>query len=336
MARIAVDATAVAPDAKGIGRVAKGTAEALAQRGVDVVALAREGAELAARTEAVRARPAVLWEQVGLRRAGREHDVVLTFTERLPVAARGRFVVWLYELPQRRLERSRGLYQRGSDLVTRALWKRSLLAARRVAAGSRATADELEHALPELRGQVGVVYPGLDSRFSPGPGPVGEPYVLHIGSRDPRDNTETALAAFARADARAMRLLVAGGVEGAAQEGVEFLGRVPDEELVRLYRGAAAYLDTSLFEGFCYQALEALACGAPYVGSNATSLPEVVGDAGLLVDPTDADALAAALSRVLTEQGLADELRRRGLERAREFTWERTADALLALLAESP
>ncbi|HYZ78542.1 MAG TPA: glycosyltransferase family 1 protein [Gaiellaceae bacterium] len=336
MARLAVDATAVAPGAKGIGRVARGAAETLAARGVDVVALVQGAAELAAPREVVRARPAVLWEQVGLRRAAREHGTVLTFTERLPVGARGRFVVWLYELPHRRLERSRGLYQRGSDLVTRALWKRSLLAAWHVAAGSRATADELERALPELRGRVAVVYPGLDPRFAPGPGPGrGGRYVLHIGSSDPRDNTATALAAFARAQVDA-RLLVVGGVRGPAQPGIEFVGRVSDEELVRLYRGAAAYLDTSLYEGFGYQALEALACGAPYVGSNATSLPEVVGAAGLLVDPTDVDGLAAALSRVLGEPGLAEELRRRGVERARTFTWERTADALLALLEERP
>src|SRR5207248_5310231 len=113
-------------------------------------------------------------------------------------------------------------------------------------------------------------------------------YVLHIGSSDARDNTATALAAFARARVDA-RLLVVGGVLGPAQVGVEFLGRVSDEELVQLYRGAVAYLDTSLYEGFGYQALEALTCGAPYVGSNATSLPEVVGDAGLLVDPSDVD-----------------------------------------------
>src|SRR5919205_956296 len=189
MARLAVDVTAVAPGAKGIGRVAKGTVEALAERGVHVVALTGSGAELRAPVQAVRARPAVLWEQLGLRRAAREHDVVLTFTERLPVAARGRFVVWLYELPQRRLERSRGLYQRGSDLVTRALWKRSLRSAWRVAAGSHATADELERALPELRGRVAVVYPGLDRRFTPGPGGGRNRYVLHIGSRDPRGKT---------------------------------------------------------------------------------------------------------------------------------------------------
>ena len=335
MARLAVDATAVAPRAKGIGRVARGAVETLAARGVDVVALVQEGAELAAPREVVRVRPAVLWEQVGLRRAAREHAAVLTFTERLPVGARGRFVVWLYELPHRRLARSRGLYQRGSDLVTRALWRPSLVAAWRVAAGSRATADELERALPELRGRVAVVYPGLDPRFAPGSGRAGGRYVLHIGSSDARDNTATALAAFARARVDA-RLLVVGGVRGPAQVGVEFLGRVPDEELVQLYRGAAAYLDTSLYEGFGYQALEALACGAPYVGSNETSLPEVVGDAGLLVDPSDVDGLAVALGRVLGEPGVAEELRRRGLERAREFTWERTADALLALLEERP
>src|SRR5918911_3632327 len=201
MARLAVDATAVAPGAKGIGRVAKGTVEALAERGLDVVALTGSGVELRAPVKAVRARPAVLWEQLGLRRAAREHDVVLTFTERLPVSARGRFVVWLYELPQRRIERSRGLYQRGSDLVTRALWRRSLRAAWRVAAGSRATADELERALPELRGRVAVVYPGIDSRFTPGPGRSGGRYVLHIGSSDPRDNTGTAPAPVVRAKA---------------------------------------------------------------------------------------------------------------------------------------
>lgn len=334
MARLAVDATAVAPGAKGIGRVARGTVEALAARGVDVVALARAGAELDARTETVRPRPAVLWEQVGLRRAGREHDVVLTFTERLPLAASGRFVVWLYELPQRRLARSRGLYRRGSDLVTRALWKRSLRAAWRVAAGSRATADELEAALPELRGRVAVVHPGLGGEFTPGEGAGGGRYVLHLGSSDPRDNTATAVEAFERARARLqepVRLVVAGST-GQARDGVEYAGRVSDEELVALYRGAAALLDATLYEGFGYQPLEAMACGAPVVASSAGSIPEVVGEAGLLLDPSDADGLAGALVRVLEEPGLAGELRRRGFERAREFTWERTADALLALV----
>jgi glycosyltransferase involved in cell wall biosynthesis len=330
--RLAVDATAVTPGAKGIGRVAKGTTEALAAGGVDVTALVRPGVALAAPTEAVRARPALYWEQVGLAQAARRFDAVLTFTERLPVVPRGRFVVWLYELPARRIEQNRGAgaYQRGSDAVTRLLWKRSLRGAWRVLAGSEATASELRAALPGL--DVRVVYPGLDPSFSPGPGRGGDRYVLHLGSTDPRDNTEAVMRAFALGRAllrEPVRLLVAGGAAGPVLEGVEFLGRVSDEELVDLYRGAAAYVDATLYEGFGYQPLEAMACATPVVASSSTSTPEVVGDAAVLADPRDAGALADALVRVLEEPGLADELRRRGLERAGKFTWGRTVGALL-------
>ena len=333
--RIGFDATAVAPDGKGIARVARSSVEALARRGADVVALVQDGVSLDAPLEVVRARPAVAWEQIGLAQAARRFDVVLTFTERLPLVPGGRFVVWLYELPERRLAQNRaaGAYQRGSDLVTRALWRRSLSRAWRVAAGSEATAKELRAALPEV--DVRVVYPGLDSRFSPGEGGGRDRYLLHLGSADARDNTATVLEAFARTRERLSdppRLVVAGGAAGPATEGVEFVGRVSDEELVALYRGAAAYVDATLYEGFGFQPLEAMACGAPVVASNSTSIPEVVGDAAVLVDPRNAGALADALARVLEEDGLAADLRRRGLERAREFTWDRTVDALLELI----
>jgi glycosyltransferase involved in cell wall biosynthesis len=331
---IGIDATAVSPEGKGISRVMRGAAEALAGRGADVVALVRPGVRVEARSEPVRLRPAVLWEQVGLARAARRFDAVLTPTERLPVVPGGRFVVWLYETPTRRLAAGRGAYQRGSDLVTRALWKRSLRRAASVAAGSEATARELEEALPGLR--VRVIYPGLDPEFSPGAGPDEAPYVFHLGSSDPRDNSETVLraVALARARTRTPVRLVVGGAAPRVDADAEYTGRVSDDELVTLYRGAAAYVDASLYEGFGYQALEAMACGAPFVGSNATSIPEVVGDAGLLADPRDAEALADALLRVLSNPGLADELRRRGLERAREFTWERTADEFERLFDE--
>jgi glycosyltransferase involved in cell wall biosynthesis len=329
---IGIDATAVSPAGKGISRVMRGVTEALALRGVDVVALVREGVPIAARSEPVRPRPAVLWEQVGLARAARRFDAVLTPTERLPLLPGGRFVVWLYETPARRLAAAQGAYQRGSDLVTRALWKRSLRRAAAVVAGSTATARELEEALPGLR--VRVIYPGLDPGFLPGAGPGGEPYVFHLGSSDPRDNTETVLRTVAIARQRLPIRLVVGGATPRLDADAEYTGRVSDDELVTLYQGAAAYVDASLYEGFGYQALEAMACGAPFVGSNATSIPEVVGDAGLLADPRDAEALAAALVRVLEEPGLAEELRRRGLGRAREFTWERTAAEFERLFQE--
>ena len=336
--RLGLDATAVSPAGKGISRVQRSLAETLARRGaVDLVALVRPGIELAAPTETVRARPAVLWEQVGLARAGRRFDVVLTPTERLPLVPGGRFVVWLFETPERRMAQTRGAYGRGSDLVTRGLWRRSLRRAAAIATGSQATARELETAVPELRGRVRTVYPGLDERFGPGAGAEGARYVFHLGSDDPRDNTETVARAVALARERLrepVRLLVGGSLGGRRFEGAEPTGRVSDDELVRLYRGAAAYVDASLFEGFGYQALEAMACGAPFVGSSATSIPEVVGEAGLLCDPRDTEALAAALVRVLEEPGLAEELRRRGLERAAEFTCDRTAEAFERLLAE--
>jgi glycosyltransferase involved in cell wall biosynthesis len=296
------------------------------------VAYVAEDVELEVSAVRVRRRPTLLWEQVGLRRAGRGADAVLTWTERLPVGGGGRFVVWLFELPQSRIalnrERRAGPYQLASDLLTRLLWRASLRRAARVLAGSEGTAAELRAALPEL-GDIVVVHPGVDPRFSPGPGRNGR-YVLHLSSDDPRDNTRSVVEAVALANERLrepIQLLVAGEAPG-----IESLGRVSDDELVRLYRGAAAYLDASLFEGFGYQPLEAMACGTPVLASSACG--EVVAEAGLLCDPTDAPAQARELVRLLEDPGLAEELRRRGLERAQEFSWERTAARLADVLDE--
>lgn len=345
--RLAVDATSVTPAGKGIARVARSAVGALADRGLDVTALAQEGAKLRAPTETVRSRPAVLWEQVGLARAGREFDVVLTFTERLPLAGTGRFAIWLFELPARRIAQNRdaSAYQRGSDLLTRGLWKRSVLRAWRVVAGSEATARELEEAVPGLAGKVRVIYPGLDPQFGPGAGPDGDRYVFHLGSSDARDNTKAVVRAFeqARASLREPVRLVIGGELGTRRaeleqlgvSGLELTGRLSDEELVARYRGASAYLDATLYEGFGYHAAEAMACGVPFIGSNATSIPEVVGDAGLLYDPNDAGSLADGLTRVLEDPALADRLRQSGLARAGRFTWDRTAEAWAEVVSEA-
>src|SRR5207247_10447778 len=123
---VGIDATAVSRDGKGISRAMRGVAEALTRGGSEIVALVRPGVEVHAPIAGVRPRPAVMWEQVGLARAGRRFDAVLTPTERLPVVGDGRFVVWLSETPYRRLAAASGLYQHGSDLVTRALAERSL------------------------------------------------------------------------------------------------------------------------------------------------------------------------------------------------------------------
>lgn len=332
MKRLGVDATSVATDGKGIARVQRRTVEALAALGsYELVVFARHSEEVAGAI-GVTARPALRWEQLGLPHVFRKYDldVLLTWTERLPLRGGGRYVVWLFEPPTHRIRQNRhvgaGAYQRASDLVTAALWKRSLRRAALVLTGSNATRDAIQEVVP----RAWTLYPGLDEMFSPGAASPGGRYVLHIASGDPRDDTETALAAFEEARRQLpadVTLVVAGGGRVEA-DGVRAVGRVSDAELVDLYRGAAAYLDCSLYEGFGYQVLEAMACGAPIVATRVTSIPEIVGDVGLLCEPGAPKEMAAALVRVLSDKSLAAQLRRRGAERAARFTWERTAKDL--------
>jgi glycosyltransferase involved in cell wall biosynthesis len=114
-------------------------------------------------------------------------------------------------------------------------------------------------------------------------------------------------------------------------EAAVFQGYLGVEQLRALYAAAALFVLPSLYEGFGLPVLEAMACGTPVIATNPSSLPEVVGDAGLLVPPGDPDALAGAMGRVLGDIELAADLRRRGLERAKRFTWEETAARTLAV-----
>ena len=106
---------------------------------------------------------------------------------------------------------------------------------------------------------------------------------------------------------------------------VVFTGYVPEADLPALYSAADLFVFPSLYEGFGLPPLEAMACGTPVVCSNSSSLPEVVGDAAVTVDPYDVEALAQAMHRVLSDANLRDELRAKGLARTAQFTWERTA-----------
>jgi glycosyltransferase involved in cell wall biosynthesis len=107
-------------------------------------------------------------------------------------------------------------------------------------------------------------------------------------------------------------------------------GYVAEDDLAPLYSGALAFVYPSLYEGFGLPPLEAMQCGTPVITSNTSSLPEVVGDAGIMVDPLDQDALCDALSRVHGSAALRRELSRRSLARARQFSWERCIDQTLA------
>lgn len=173
---------------------------------------------------------------------------------------------------------------------------------------------------------------------------VGERAVFYLGSIEPRKNLTRLIEAFARLRAPA-QLFIGGSLawkydETFAQvqrlgigDRVRMLGRVEPQDLSAWYSSCTAFAYPSLYEGFGFPPLEAMACGAAVVSSNASSLPEVVGDAGLLVEPTSIDALAAALARALDDETLRVNLQQRALARAAGFTWERVAAGTLAAYA---
>jgi len=176
-----------------------------------------------------------------------------------------------------------------------------------------------------------------------------QPYILYGGGFGRRKNVVGALRAFARALPRlptdvGFAISGTGGpLEGearafvqSAQLGarVKFLGFVVDEDYPGLMTGSVLYFFPSLLEGFGLPALEAMACGAPVVTSSTTSLPEVCGTAAVLVDPTNDVPMADALVEVTRNTALRVELRRKGIERAREFTWRRVAETIVGLYRE--
>ena len=206
------------------------------------------------------------------------------------------------------------------------------------------SAHTRERLLASVRGldpeRIHVTPWGIDARFSPGPA-VREPFLLTVGTLQPRKNLEAALRAFERLDGEP-RLVVVGArgwrvdalearlAASPARSRIEVLGRVCDDELLGLYRSASCLLFPSRGEGFGFPPLEAMACGTPVVAAAAGSLPEVLGRAAPLVDADDADALADAVERVLADPS---PWRERGLERAAGFTWERCAELTVAAYA---
>lgn len=198
--------------------------------------------------------------------------------------------------------------------------------------------------------KVHVALCGYDAqRFTPDGGAdvAGvDPYALYVGNIMPHKNLVRLVEAFARGGARGPgRLVIRGWGRplhvGALRERIARLGlesRVdwqpyaPADELPRLYRGARMLLLPSLTEGFGLTALEAMACGTPVITSNTSSLPEVVGDAAILVDPLDTAALADAIARLFGDDHRAKELREHGLARAQAFSWQRTGEAVRTAL----
>jgi glycosyltransferase involved in cell wall biosynthesis len=283
--------------------------------------------------------PMIRWELWDRPRTARRLrlDVMLTLSERAALWGPPD-VVYVYEHPRHRAHRSRevgvSLRQRIVDATTLGLFQLTLRRAAAVVAASRSTAGEI--------GTNRVVYSGVSPEFSPAE--RARSYFLHIASDDPRDNSAIVVDAYARLNAGAPPLVVAGPVSRArpalaararaAGIEVDWRGFQSGDALVELYRGAVAYVDPSLYEGFGLQAAEALACGTPVIASNTTSLPEVVGDGGILLPPDDVAGFANAMRRLAGEPGLAADLSTRAVLRAASFRWEETVRELVEICVE--
>lgn len=360
--RVGFDGSALTIDGKGAARVQGELLRALAELDPDapLVVFVPEDADERLlprpprwRYVTARMQPALRWEQLGLPLAARRErlDVVLTTSERSALVGVAQ-VAFIFEHPRHRIERQRRervpVRQRLVNAVTGLLFRLSTRRAAVVVAASESTARDLA----PLR-RTPVVHLGVGRKFAPDPARaaaararVSAPggYLLHLASDDPRENNETLFAALASLAGWGLRPVVA--IAGAARarlpslralaerlgvdDQIRWLGFQSDDELIDLYRGALAYVDPSLYEGLPLQPLEAMACGTPTITSNTTSFPELVGDAGILVDPRDAEGFAKAIRRLLEEPAVLEQLRAKALARAAAFSWERTAVELLA------
>jgi glycosyltransferase involved in cell wall biosynthesis len=242
------------------------------------------------------------------------------------------------------------LPNRAAPLYAKWMMRSAAHKAARVLTVSQASKDDILSYLDVPAEKVEVIYNALDERLAEPPtdadiGRVRErfllnaPFVLYAGNIKPHKNVDRLIEAFATVRERVpgdLKLLIIGDELSKypnlrrlvhrhhLHAHVRFLGFVPDDTLAALYRMAAVFVFPSLYEGFGLPPLEAMAAGAPVVTSNVSSLPEVVGDAALLIDPLDPHAIAAAIVRVLTDTSLRADLIRRGYERVKAFSWERS------------
>ena len=233
--------------------------------------------------------------------------------------------------------------------------KKSMKRADIIITDSEFSKTEIEKYYPQFSGKIQVVYCGVNTekfyhiedteRIEKTKKNLGieSEYFLYLGTIEPRKNLERLIEAYnilSKRDSSVPKLVMAGGKgwlnsgiynkvkEYGLEERVVFTKYIPDEDLCPLMNGACAFVFPSIYEGFGMPPLEAMACGVPVVSSGEASLPEVVGDCAVIVDAYSPESIAEGMYRVYTDKELSDDLRKRGMQRAADFTWEKSAQKL--------
>ncbi len=270
-----------------------------------------------------------------------------------PIFCRSKLIVTIHDLIYLKEKRFSGSVLAG--LYVRALIAGIQSHARAVIAVSDFTRRDLEETFPALQDRVTVIHEAASRIFTSSAAQpntkkfgLGDDYVLFVGSLKAHKNLPVLLDAFEslrKEGNTSVKLAIVGRKdvkETALLDRLErsnayvcYLGEQTDEDLADLYRGARALVIPSLWEGFGLTVLEAMACGTPVISSDRASLPEVVGDAGLLFDPTQTEALKEHLCNVLKSDPLRETLSRKGLERAKQFSWDIAARETLDCYKEA-
>ncbi len=332
--RLVIDGRPLVGNRTGIG---VHTAEITRRLGIEPAPLIASHAEIADRQGleqcAFRVDPmplGVLWQQTKLPHI--EGDVLWGPHGTLPLTVRMPAVATVHDFTSITMP---GRHRLKTILSFNLFIGPSLEKAARIACVSRAVADDAMRGFGVPSSKIEIVPNGVSEFFTPG-GREGD-YVLYAGTIEPRKGLDVLFAVWWSLPEPRPRLVLCGdaGWSMRMPDGVEVTGYVTRERLRELYRGARAFVYPSRYEGFGIPPLEAMACGAPVIATRTGAIPEFAKDAALLVAPGDRNALRAALARVLGDAELRRDLRARGSERARAWTWDRGARTMRHLIEEA-
>lgn len=220
--------------------------------------------------------------------------------------------------------------------------------AEQIICNSQATADDVINFWGISASQITPILLAYDRQhFSPTSSPEDKGYFLHLGRHDPHKNVGRLIKAFGNFPDASYQLWLAGPtdrrytpklqqlvLELGLRDRVHFLNYIPYAQLPDIIRNATALVFPSLWEGFGLPVLEAMGCGTPVIASNRSSLPEVAGEAGILIDPTNTEAMTQAMITLATDAKARSGLREKGLKRAAQFSWEKTGQATVEVLKQ--
>jgi len=298
-----------------------------------------------------------LWDQFGFSKAAKKNKVDILHQPcfSAPVFYRGKIVVTCHDIISL-------LFPKNLPLASRLFYSRwmpfSYRAADKIIADSEHTKKDIIQYLHITAEKIKVIHLAVSSNFRPQPNDkiktikkkyhTGEKYFIHVSTLEPRKNLSFLVKAFAKVAKKGIKenLLIV-GKKGWYYEGlfqlvkdlnldkrVIFTGYAEDEDIPVLYSGATALTFPSMYEGFGFPPLEAMACGTPVISSNTSSLPEVVGEAGILLSPKDEQLWVRNMSKIATNSKLAFKLSQKGLLQAKKFSWEKTARETIQVYKE--